>query len=155
MDNIELTQPGLRYKEPLLLLRNVAGKFSRAAIPDFETPRAGRGAAFGDLNNDGAIDVVVNCNNGPPVVHMNQADPRANWLLVNAPVGSKIVVTTASGRRRQTYVTTSGSYLSASDPRAHFGLGAETASRITVVRPDGETVNLADVKSNTVTSLLH
>jgi tetratricopeptide (TPR) repeat protein len=62
MDNIELTQPEIRYRETPLLLRNVGGKFSdvsaRAGAP-FLTAMAGRGAAFGDLNNDGAVDVVV------------------------------------------------------------------------------------------------
>jgi len=63
MDNIELTQPSAHYLEPLLLLRNSGGKFrdvSSQSGPTFQIPLAARGAAFGDLNNDGLIDVAIN-----------------------------------------------------------------------------------------------
>src|SRR5216684_6039413 len=68
MDNIQLTQPHLRYLEPPLLMRNVKGKFVDVSAdlgPDLRKPRAARGVAFGDLNNDGWVDIVINCNNGP------------------------------------------------------------------------------------------
>ncbi|MCX6626704.1 MAG: VCBS repeat-containing protein [Candidatus Solibacter sp.] len=61
MDNIELSQPAVRYLEPLLMLRNVKGKFedvSKFCGPAFQRPMAARGAAFGDLDNDGFVDVV-------------------------------------------------------------------------------------------------
>jgi enediyne biosynthesis protein E4 len=75
MDNIELTQPDTHYLEPPLLLRNVKGHFqdvSSTAGPAFAKNMAVRGATFGDLNNVGRIDVVMNCNNRPPMILENQ-----------------------------------------------------------------------------------
>ena len=59
MDNIQLTQPDLRYLEPPLLLRNEHGKL--IPVPAFDQPVAARGVAFGDIDNDGSIDLVMNC----------------------------------------------------------------------------------------------
>jgi len=75
MDNIELTDPSLRYLEPLLLMKNNAGKFrnvSQESGPAFRVPLSARGAAFGDLDNDGCIDIAINCNDGPAVILRNQ-----------------------------------------------------------------------------------
>ena len=83
IDNIELMQPGLRYKEPVQLLRNVNSKFqdvSMASGPAFLAPVAGRGAAFGDLNNDGFVDVAVNCNDGAAMVLMNRGGNGNHWI---------------------------------------------------------------------------
>ena len=85
MDNIALTQPALRYQEPPLLMRNVAGKFvdvSAKSGPPFGKPMAARGAAFGDLDNDGWIDVAINCNDGAPVILRNRGGNGNHWLLV-------------------------------------------------------------------------
>ncbi|HYM10069.1 MAG TPA: VCBS repeat-containing protein, partial [Bryobacterales bacterium] len=86
MDNIQLTQPHLRYREAPLLLRNVKGRFADESAqggPAFRTPRAARGAAFGDLHNDGRVDIVINCNNGPAVVLENQQPNGNHWLTVD------------------------------------------------------------------------
>lgn len=64
MDNIQLSTPSLRYLEPLLLMRNDGRKFvdvSKTSGDAFSVPHASRGAAFGDLDNDGFIDVAVKC----------------------------------------------------------------------------------------------
>jgi len=77
MDNIELTDPSLRYLEPLLLMKNKAGKFrnvSQESGPAFRVPLSARGAAFGDLDNDGCIDIAINCNDGPAVILRNQEE---------------------------------------------------------------------------------
>ena len=84
VDNVQLTKPGLRYKETLLLMRNVNGKFedvSEQSGPPFRIPRAGRGAAFGDLDNDGFLDVAVNCNRESAVVLKNSGNSN-HWLIV-------------------------------------------------------------------------
>ena len=75
MDNIELSDPDLRYLEPLLMLRNVFGKFfdvSAMSGPAFSIPRAGRGAVAADLDNDGFVDIVVSANGQPAAVLRNQ-----------------------------------------------------------------------------------
>jgi hypothetical protein len=145
MDNIELTQPGLRYKEPPLLMRNERGRFSRLDVPDLSAAIAARGAAFGDLNGDGSVDVVISSLNGPPVVHLTPA--RGNWIAVDAPIGSKV---RAAGQ--SAYVTTSGSYLSASSPRLHFGLGQAQTAQVNVTFPDGTTRTFNDVKTGSIVS---
>ena len=123
MDNIELTQPGIRYRETPLLLRNVGGKFSdvsaKAGAP-FLTAMAGRGAAFGDLNNDGAVDVMVSDVGGAPRVFRNGALAN-NWLLIDTigtksnrdGIGASVRIVMASGSEQFGFVSTAGSYLSA------------------------------------------
>ncbi|MEO7143720.1 MAG: VCBS repeat-containing protein [Bryobacteraceae bacterium] len=86
MDNIQLTLPQVRYLEPPLLMRNVNGRFvdvSAAAGPVFRKRLAARGVAFGDLNNDGWVDIVVNCNNGPAVILENRRVGGNHWLLID------------------------------------------------------------------------
>lgn len=161
MDNIERTQPGLHYYERPLLLRNVEGKFSdvstRAGAP-FLTKLAGRGAAFGDLNNDGFMDVVVAGNNGTPRVFRNQASEN-RWLLINTVgtksnrdgIGASIRIVTASGRERFGFVSTAGSYLSANDKRVHFGLGRERLVKLLEIRwPSGIMQTWKDIKANQI-----
>ncbi len=160
MDNIELTQPGLQYLEKPLLARNVGGKFvdvSATAGAPLATAMSGRGAAFGDWNNDGAVDVVIATNEGAP--RLLQGIPQGNWLMVQT-VGSKsnrdgqgaaVRIVTAQGRRQFATVTTSGSYLSAHDPRAHFGLGTEKEVSLVEVRwPSGQVQSWKKVPANQV-----
>lgn len=158
MDNIELTQPNLKYLEPPLLLRNLDGKFrdvSAAAGPVFQVPLAARGAAFGDLDNDGRIDVVLNCNNRPAVVLRNTSGG-GQWLklrLVGTKsnrdgIGAWVRVATGSGKEQHAFVSAAGSYLSSSDPRPHFGLGADTEAKLVEVTwPGGAVTRLEHVKA--------
>ena len=151
MDNIELSLPQVRYLEPPLLLRNFKGKFT--PMPGFAKPIAARGAAFGDLNNDGWLDVVINCNNQPPVVL--QGRPNGNhWLTIEATgrasnrdgIGTRIRVVSGAGLQQFGMVTTGGSYLSSNDKRVHFGLGPEKSIRlIELVWPSGRAQRLEDV----------
>ncbi|MDQ6699190.1 MAG: CRTAC1 family protein [Acidobacteriota bacterium] len=141
MDNIELTQPSVRYREPLMLMRNRQGKFedgSREGGKAFEVPLAARGAAFGDLNNDGFVDVVINCNDGPAVVLMNRGGNGNHWLLIDTigkrsnrdGIGARVRVVSGSGFEQFGFVSAAGSYLSAGDKRLHFGLGQEDKVRL-------------------------
>jgi enediyne biosynthesis protein E4 len=162
MDNIQITHPEMRYLEPPLLLHNVHGKFigtGADAGPAFQVPRAARGVAFGDLNNDGAIDVVMNCNNSAPVVLENQHVSNNHWLIVNTigtssnrdGIGTKLHLVTASGLEQYAMVTTGGSYLSASDKRAHFGLGAEkTVGLLELTWPSGKIQRLKNVAADKI-----
>jgi hypothetical protein len=157
MDNIALTQPAVRYREPLLLMRNLGGRFADVSASSgdaFQRPLAARGAAFGDLDNDGWIDVAVNCNDGPAVILRNRGAPGAHWLMVDAPIGSLVRVVDASGREQHAMASAAGSYLSSNDPRVHFGLG--TAARVTlieVVTPGGRVARRTDLEADRVIRL--
>jgi hypothetical protein len=97
----------------------------------FSIPAAHRGAAFGDLNNDGKVDVVVTVLNGPPEIWMNRSTDRNHWIILKVVgvksnrdgLGTKVKVTTSLGTQYN-QATTAVSYNSSSDKRVHFGLGS-------------------------------
>jgi len=151
MDNIELTQPSLRYLEPPLVMRNTRGKFlDVSAQSGVVKAMAARGAAFGDLDNDGWIDLAINVNNGPAVILRNKPVERRHWLIVEAPAGSRVRVVTESGEQSG-LVSMAGSYLSSNDSRVHFGLGNTALCRLVEVTfPGGLTKKLQDVKADRV-----
>ena len=105
-----------------------------------------RGAAFGDLFNDGHIDVVINNIDSTPSLLRNVVKNNNHWLelkLVGGPgsprdaIGAKVFVT-AGGVRQRVDVFSGGSYSSSSDPRAHFGLGSATQiDKIEIQWPSG------------------
>lgn len=161
MDNIELTEPSLRYLEPPLLLRNTGTRFhdvSSQSGPAFQIPIAARGAAFGDLNNDGFIDIAINCNDGPAIVLGNQGNGN-HWLLVNLigsvsnrdGIGAKLRLVTEDGPERFAFVSTAGSYLSASDKRAHFGLGLSKKIKLLEINwPSGKVQRLESIAADQI-----
>jgi enediyne biosynthesis protein E4 len=156
MDNIELTQPGLRYLEPPLLMRNVKGKFEEVSIQSgeiFQTPLAARGAAFGDLDNDGFPDIAINCNNGPAVILRNRGNTN-RWLTVDVQgraLGARVKLISESVGVLERLVSTAGSYLSASDSRVTFGLGQDHRIRsLEVTWPDGATRKLENLESGRI-----
>lgn len=151
-------------KRPALLpdgvLRNL-GNFrftdsSMTAGAAITTPRMHRGAAFGDLNNDGKVDVVVNVINGRPQLLMNQTDNVNHWIEIKLVgkkdnrdgLGAKIKITTAEGVQFN-QATTAVGYSSSSDKRVHFGLGkATTIDRIELSWPTGVKQVLTNVKAD-------
>jgi hypothetical protein len=165
MDNIQLTQPNIRYLEPPLLLRNGKGKFSNVSAksgPPFQQPRASRGVAFGDLDNDGFIDIVMNCNDEAAVILRNQGGNGNHWLAVNTVgtktnrdgIGARIKLTLPDGTVQYGFVSTASSYLSASDKRVHFGLGAQKAATLLEITwPSGKTQRLENVKADQVVTV--
>jgi hypothetical protein len=162
MDNIEVTQPALRYREPLLLIRNVQGKFrdvSASSGEPFRVPLIARGAACGDLNNDGFPEAVINCKDGRPVVLRNLGSAGNHWLLVNTigvasnrdGIGAKIRLVTATGGEQHAIVSTAGSYLSSSDKRVHFGLGQEKMVKMLEIQwPSGIVQKLENVAADQI-----
>src|SRR5438045_8672566 len=109
MDNIELPEPTFRHFDPPLLLKNEQGRFSNISHGSgsiFTTPIAARGAAFGDLDNDGRVDVGINCNDGRPIVLHNRVGEGNDWLILNLSgtsstrdaIGWKIQRRTAIGK---------------------------------------------------------
>ena len=156
MDNIAYFQGNVRYLEPLLLLRNVRGRFEDVSAQSgqpFRSLQAARGAAFGDLDNDGQIDIVVSCLDGKPMLLHNRGSPN-HWLTVNTVgtvgnrdgIGARLHLVSQSGASQFATVTTGGSYFSASDKRVHFGLGADKAIRtLEIAWPSGAVQTLHDV----------
>ena len=96
-------------------------------------PAAHRGAAFGDFDNDGKIDIVVTVLNGPPQILMNRSRNKNHWIILKLTgtksnrdgLGTKIKITTAHASQYNPATTAVG-YNSSSDKRIHFGLGEST-----------------------------
>jgi hypothetical protein len=161
MDTISADYPSISYRQRLLLLRNASGRYeddSARGGPSFQTPLAARGAAFGDFDNDGWLDMVVSTNDGPPVVLRNNGG-KNHWILIQTVgtasnrdgIGARIHITGESGLEQYGYVSTASSYLSASDKRVHFGLGSDRRiSRIEVHWPSGIVQTLKDVVADQV-----
>lgn len=131
---IESFDPTTKLKQPnQLMLNNGAGKFEwvKEALPADDV-RIHKGACFGDIDNDGRIDVLVTASNDRPTLLHNDS-PQKNWLLVSlvnkhgccTPIGTKCVAT-IGGKKRMRVVLGGGSYAGDSDFRVHFGLGDAT-----------------------------
>ena len=163
MDTIDKTAPNLTYQQPPLLLRNQAGRFTRVVAGEpFSQSRAGRGAAFGDLDNDGDVDVVMSSVGGPAVVLRNDTGNRRSWLGIEAVgtrsnrngIGAKIKVVSASGLTQHFEVATAVGYLSASDPRVLVGLNEDEVAAMVEIRwPSGAVQKLDNVKAGQVVTV--
>jgi hypothetical protein len=148
------------YKQPRLLYRNLGnGRFedmSAIAGPAIRAENLGRGCAFGDLDNDGDIDIVVLNMDGPPQLLLNQSENHNHRVLLTL-VGTKsnkmaigAKVTVKAGKLAQTKeVRAGGSYLSSNNPRLHLGLAGETTlNQITIRWPDGDKETMNNVPAD-------
>jgi hypothetical protein len=151
LDTIEKTTGFLLYKQPPLLLRNTGKMFVNVSeSAGLKLPLAARGAAFGDLDNDGDTDVVLAQTNGPALVLRNSGT-KSHWLGLalaaaggnRQGLGARVVVTDAAGARQVFDVTGAGSYLSTNDTRLLVGLGSRAGVRSVEVRwPGGKVQSL-------------
>jgi hypothetical protein len=143
-DVIERTTDFLKYKQPLLLMRNAGREFqnvSLAAGAIFKTDLAARGMASGDLDNDGDTDIVIAQTNGAPVILKNNGT-KNHWLGIDlrgeksAPrgEGARVFVTDANGKKQVFDAGNAGSYLAANDARILIGLGAVAVVRRVEIR---------------------
>jgi hypothetical protein len=138
IDTVEYYMASFHYKDPPLLALNHDGRFERANAGS-KTPVAGRGAAFGDLNNDGWVDVVTTALGARPQVYTNNGGAN-NWLGVvlrgtisnRDGFGARVIV-----NRQTRFATASGGYLSSHDKRLHFGLGSANTATVEVFWPSG------------------
>jgi hypothetical protein len=148
------------------LYRNLGtGSFeevSAKAGAAFQSAEVSRGAAFGDVDNDGDTDVLVGNNSGPVRLLVNQVGTRRHWIGLRLlgererrdMLGARVGVTGADGRTVWRRARTDGSYASASDPRVLVGRGDDTApQRVQVRWPDGTTEGWSDVAVDRWTTL--
>jgi enediyne biosynthesis protein E4 len=148
-DNVEMYDSLLRYREPPLLALNHQGHFERAD-PGSDVPVAGRGAAFGDLNNDGWMDAVTTSLAERPQLYLNRGG-KLHWLTITLRgkrsnrdgYGARVQV---NGQVR--FATAAGSYLSSNDKRLHFGLGSAESADVEIKWPSGIRQVLRGVKAD-------
>ena len=157
LDNVALYHEEVTYKEPMLMFRNTGGghfeKVSDSLGPDFVRPIVGRGLATADYDNDGDIDIVTNNRGDYPSLLRNDGGNANHWLSVQL-VGTKSnrdgtgasLKLISEGFVQFEQAKGGGSYMSASDPRIHFGLGKRTKiESLEVTWPSGQVDRLTNV----------
>jgi hypothetical protein len=165
LDNVELYQADTRYAEPKLMFRNIGrGTFENASSslgPDLQSPRVSRGAAIGDFDNDGDLDILVNNHGQAPQLLRNDGGNTNHWLeilLIGAKsnrdgVGARVKVT--AGDLVQYDQKKGGmSYQSAQDPRLHFGIGQRAqVDAVEILWPSGTVTKLGSLKSDQIVAV--
>lgn len=162
LDTIERSFPHLHYREPMMLLRNIAGKkfidVSASSGDAFHEAWVGRGLAIGDIDDDGRMDAVITTNGGNLHVLHNETPTNCHWITLKLAghksnrdgIGARIKLTTVEGSQWVT-ITSAGGYLSSNDIRAHFGLGSQVrAKRIEIRWPSGIVQVLEDVAGDRI-----
>jgi hypothetical protein len=165
LDNIERYHADTKYAEPKMMFRNTGrGVFENVSDQlgsDFRSPRVSRGAAIGDFDNDGDLDILINnCGQAPQLLR-NDGGNGNHWLEIfligtksnRDGVGARVKVTAGD---RVLYEQRKGgmSYQSAQDPRLHFGLGERpSADAIEIVWPSGMITRLAGIKADQIVAI--
>jgi hypothetical protein len=154
----------IHYEDRPVLYRNLgSGRFedlSEQAGPALLERHASRGAAFGDVDNDGTIEILVNHQNEPPSLLKLRRPAAQGWMTLklfgkgsnSTAVGAKVKLT-ADGRRSWEEVRSGGSYLSQNDMRLHFGLGKAKKVEVEIKWPSGCQQTLHNLSLNRVLSI--
>ncbi len=146
---IENLHTDIHYKDHAILYQNLAnGRFqdiSRHAGPALRELHSSRGAAFGDIDNDGAVEIAINNQNEPPSLLKQAVNPSGHWIILKlagtrsnrSAIGARVKLF-AGGHMQMDEVRSGGSYLSQSDLRLHFGLASATqVNHIEIAWPSG------------------
>ncbi len=165
LDNIQRYHAETTYAEPKLMFRNIGhGVFENVSDqlgPDFLLPRVSRGAAIGDFDNDGDLDIIISNNGQAPQLLRNDGGNANHWLQLlligtrsnRDAVGARVKVTAGD---LVLYDEKKGgmSYQSAQDPRLHFGLGQHsTVEEVEIKWPSGELTKLTNIKSDQILAI--
>jgi hypothetical protein len=152
---VEATASDSPYKTPNVLFRNLGnGSFEELMDtgPAMAQRHSSRGLAIGDFDNDGDVDILIMNMNEPPSLLRNDVTGSNHWLKVmlvgttsnRSAIGAAVIA--SYGKRRQAKaVLAQSSYLSANDPRLHFGLGAEKTASLEIYWPGGKLETIPDV----------
>jgi hypothetical protein len=156
---VEKRYPDQPHRTPRLLFRNLGdGKFEELidqAGPAVGAPHASRGVAFGDFDNDGDVDILIMNQNEPPSLLRNDVTGDGHWLKVKlegvksnrSAIGARVTAH-YGGKRQAQEVLAQSSYLSVSDRRLHFGLGAAESADLEIRWPNGNLESIAKVAAN-------
>ena len=156
---VEKRYPDQPHRTPRLLFRNLGdGKFEELidqAGPAVGAPHASRGVAFGDFDNDGDVDILIMNQNEPPSLLRNDVTGDGHWLKVKlegvksnrSAIGARVTAH-YGGKRQAQEVLAQSSYLSVSDRRLHFGLGAAESADLEIRWPNGNLESIAKVAGN-------
>ncbi len=158
-----MVQPQVKYAQQPHLFRNLGkNKFEEVTTKlgaALQRPIVGRGAAYGDFDNDGDLDLLITANNGPARLLRNDNGNQNDMLRVKTVgtrsnrdgIGAKVTVKTNTGARLFAMVKTGSSYLSQSELPLTFGLGKPEASKtvsLEIIWPSGQKDTIPDVKPN-------
>ena len=135
-DLIEKIYDNVTYRERLMLFHNSTTGMKNVSLesgPVFSKLMSARGLALGDFNNDGAVDVLISCNDEPPVLLQNQAGRQNHWIglkligkKANIDAVGAVITYQAGDLKRSRMKVGGGSYLSSHDPRMVLGIGQRT-----------------------------
>ena len=157
-DLIEKIYDNVTYRERLMLFHNSVNglkNVSQESGPAFAHPISARGLALGDFNNDGAVDVLISCNDEAPVLLQNQAGRENHWLglkligkKANVEAVGAVVAYQAGDLKRRRLKVAGGSYLCSHDPRMVLGIGKRSKFdwiEIKWPQPSGVTQRFTDL----------
>ena len=164
-EEIGRVQPKVQYRQPPLLFRNLGNRrfedASAAVGKEFMRPIVARGAAYGDYDRDGDLDIALSTNHGPGYLYRNDGGNRNNWIAVRTRgvksnrdgIGAIVRVESAGGRQWQ-MVRSGSSYASQSDLILTFGLGADAAAAaIEVEWPSGARDRINNVRARQLVTI--
>ncbi|HEV7377940.1 MAG TPA: CRTAC1 family protein [Pyrinomonadaceae bacterium] len=162
-DDISVVQPNVKYMQPPHLFRNKGKKKFEEATPKLgralQRAIVGRGAAYGDFDNDGDLDLLIMANNGPARLLRNDNGNQNDLLRVKTVgsrsnrdgIGARVTLKTAAGAKLMSVVKTGSSYCSQSELPLTFGLGKSDPAKgmtLEIAWPSGQTDIIQDVKPN-------